>query len=138
MSPSSRCASSLRGRSPSGGQTSFQTLGMERARLGYHLTGIRHLVPHIPQEHAPHSSVAQVVDDTLLEGLLLPVLHCLQPRVGIADGFITQLKQVRVEVGQVIVTLARTGHVPAGGAAHGVGVVLVLDCLLYTSPSPRD
>src|ERR1051325_11185814 len=70
-------------------------------------------------------AVFQIVDHPLPERLL-PISDGLEPRVQLTYGFIAQVKQIRIEEGQMIVGGRPARHVEAGGASHRVGVVFVL------------
>jgi hypothetical protein len=78
-------------RATSSRQTPFKVLEAKWPRLGNQLPGGVHLLPHIPQQHAPHSASRQVVDHTL-PVRILPVGHGLQPRVHFTYDLVAQLE----------------------------------------------
>src|SRR5688572_28770860 len=68
----------------------------------------------------------EVVNDAGLV-LPLPVGKRSKTAVTVADGFVSELEQVREEEGNVVERLPRPGHVSAGVLALAGGVVPVLD-----------
>src|SRR6516225_1589214 len=77
-------------------QASLDALGTERTALGDQLPGCVHLLPDVPQQHAPHPAVPQVVNHPL-PVRLLPVGHGLKPRINLAHGLVAQVEQIRVK-----------------------------------------
>src|SRR5262249_33815241 len=109
----------------SGRQAPFKALGAKRPWLGDQSSGGVHLLPDVPQQHAPHPAIPQVVDHPL-PVRLLPVGYGLKPGVHLAYGLVAQLEQVRVEEREVVVGDGSTGHRLARQPTHCVGVILVL------------
>src|SRR5881628_2814033 len=103
----------------------FQLARRERSPLRDQGAGVIHLPPGIPQQHAAHAAALQVVDHAFAKRLL-PVGERLEPRVGLADGLIAELEEVRVEEREVVIRLRLATHGTARRPAHGVRVVLVL------------
>src|SRR5664280_2462873 len=66
-----------------------------------------HLVPHVPEQHAAHAPVLQVIDDPLAVGDL-PVLDRLEAGVHLAHRLVAEVEEVRIESGQMAVGLARS------------------------------
>ena len=70
------------------------------ARLRDETPRFVHLAEDAPGQHASHAAVRQVVDDTCAERLF-PVGDDLEPRIEHADGFVTEVEEVRVEERQM-------------------------------------
>src|SRR5207244_5304393 len=107
------------------GQAASERLWRER-------TGIRdqgsrrvHLAPRVPEQHAAHATLLEVVDHPLPERLL-PLGDRLKAGVYIPDGFITQLKEVGVEEGEMVIGRWPARHVQTSLVAHRVCVVFML------------
>src|SRR3989449_5748680 len=110
---------------PLAGEPPFQLARRERPPLRDQGAGVVHLPPRIPQQDTAHPAVLQVVDHAFTIRLL-PVGERLEARVGVADGFIAELEEVRVEERQMVIRLRLATHGTARRAAHRVGIVLVL------------
>src|SRR5512135_2384506 len=102
-------------------QPPFEILDCERTGLGNQLAGGLNLLPHIPQQHASHATVLQVVDDAFFVGSL-PVGKSLQVCVHFADGLVSQIEHIGVKERQMMVGLRSARHVPARHPSHGIGV----------------
>jgi len=91
-----------------------------------HRRGGLDLAPGVPQQHAAHAALAQVVDHSLPERFL-PVFDDLEARIELAHRLVAEVEEVGVEERQMVVRLCPTGHVAPGHAPHRVGVVFVLE-----------
>src|ERR1700739_4185632 len=76
-----------------------------------------HKTELIPQQHASHVAVLQIIDPALAE-LLVPVLDDLQAAIDLADRFITKVEQVGIEKREMPIGLVPAGHIVPGRAAH--------------------
>src|SRR3972149_3772736 len=76
------------------GQAPDPPRGGNRPRRGDQPARRRHLIPHVPQEHAAHAASLEVVYDALAE-LLLPVGDRLKSGVELAHRFLAELEQIR-------------------------------------------
>src|SRR5579859_708163 len=132
-----RTSGCARGRKTRSHTTSVPRRGLrERARAELDsegpLTGSQQvsrrieLVPDVPEQNAARPSALDVRDDALAIRLL-PVLDRFESRVDDPDCFVTQVEQVGVEEGEVVVRRLGAGHVLADKAAVSVRVILVLD-----------
>jgi nucleotidyltransferase AbiEii toxin of type IV toxin-antitoxin system len=83
-------------------QPPLEVGGPERAGRCDEPPGRVHLLPDVPQQHAPHPAASQVIDHTLTVGFF-PVRHGLQARVNFTDGFVSQVKKIRVKRREMIV-----------------------------------
>src|SRR6185437_4538222 len=75
----------------SGRQTALEVSWAEWSRLGDQLPGRIYLLPHIPQQHAAHPAIPQVVDHPF-SMQLLPIGHRLQPGVHFAHRLVAQVE----------------------------------------------
>src|SRR5712692_2717157 len=85
-----------------GGEFPAEVLGAKRTGLRDQSARVVHLPPDIPQQHAAHAAVLEVIHDSFAERLL-PILDRGEARVEIPDGFVAAVEQVRVEEREVVV-----------------------------------
>src|SRR4051812_16537373 len=81
-------------------QTALQLRG--GPRFGHERAGIVDLAPGVPEQDAAHPIVGQVVDDALAERRL-PVGDRAVPGVDLADRFVAEIEEIRIEEGHVLV-----------------------------------
>src|SRR2546423_567362 len=74
------------------------------------------VVAEVPEQPAARRAV-RVVGDDAFAVRLLPVLDGLEPRIDLADGFVSEVEEVGVEEREVLVGLRRAGHVRADDLA---------------------
>src|SRR3954452_2272474 len=91
------------------------------------LARVVNLPPGVPEEEAARVLVRVDVGDDPLSKRSLPPLHRAEARIDLADRFVAEIEEIRVEEGDVVVHLVGTGHVRAHDLPVRVRVILVLD-----------
>src|SRR5215212_11012296 len=104
---------------------------MNRAGIGDQGPGRIELIPDVPEECSSHPALATVGEDAF-EVRLLPLSHHLGSGIDIPYRLIAQIEHVRVEEGEVLVSLPLACHRSAREATHRRGVVLVFDAATLT------
>src|SRR5690349_7769430 len=81
-----------------------------------------------PQQHAARTLLRiDVRYRSFAVHAAVPVEQRFQSCIGLAHGFVTGVKQIRIEKRQMVVSLERAGHVLADASPVTLGLVLMLE-----------
>jgi hypothetical protein len=101
------------------------------------LSGDFDLTPRVPEQHTAHAIVSHVVDHALVK-FVQPVFDGRHAVIDLAHSLIAETEKIRIEHWKVLICRAASGHVGAGGSAHGFGVILVLEAQSHLQRLRRE
>ncbi len=99
---------------------------MEWPRFLNKLSGGIYLLPDVPQQNSAHPAIFEVIDNPFSKGRF-PVRKRLESRIQLADGFISEVKEIGIEKWQMAVRFRFSRHIASGELAHRICIILMLD-----------